>query len=325
MPRAIIPLPVELGPAFTAGAARSSGVHVRRLRHADVTRIAHGLYARSSALAPDTGSAHPDELWRIRQVEASRAVAPLLSERLFFTGATAAAIWGLPVRATGSADLEVSTFHPHRAPRRTGLRATQVKRELVRVVEHCGLRVIDPASTWAVLGGRLALPDCVALGDAVIRQPRYPGTARLKRPPLAAPDDLGHMVTRGRRAGIARLRDALPLLSPHSASPPESHLRLLIGEWRLPAPALDFDVRDAHGRLLGCSELAFPAFRLAVEYEGRGHMTDAQQWNRDIEKYRDYTAADWETLRVTAELLYGRRRELRSQLIEALTRRGWAG
>lgn len=229
------------------------------------------------------------------------------------------------MRSSGSADLEVSTFQPNRAPRREGLRASQAKPGLLRVVEHRGVPMTDPASTWAMVAAGLELRDGIALGDAVIRRPRIPGTARLERPPLATTADLEGIVAAGRRRGIARLREALPLLSPHSASPPESHLRLLLREWDMPNPELDFDVFDAHGRLLGCSEIAFPEFHLAMEYEGLGHLVGARQWNRDIAKYRDYASAGWEALRVTAELLYRRRAELRRQLVEALTRRGWHG
>ena len=323
--RPYLQLPSGLASGFTAGEARRYGVHTDRLAQADVTRIAHGLYMRSSALVPNDYSAHPEQLWRERQFAAARAIATSLSPHLFFSGRTAAAIWGLPVRSSGSDDLEVSTFFPRRAPRRTGLRGTQVRPELVRVVAHRGLPVTDPASTWASLAGRLALPDSVALGDAVIRRARIPGTSRLEYPPLATLADLECVVCSGRRIGVARLRTALPLLSPHSASPPETHLRLLLPEWRLPEPELDFDVYDDRGRLIGCSELAFPEFRLALEYESRDHMTNTRQWNRDLEKYHDYVSAGWEPFRVSAQALYRGRERLRRKLHMALLRRGWDG
>lgn len=183
----------------------------------------------------------------------------------------------------------------------------------------------DPASTWAMLAPSLGRNAAVALGDAVIREVRIPGTVRLERPPHAGLRDLEDLARTSRRPGGPMLRRILPLLSPHSASPPESDLRLLLQEWRLPRFELDHDVLDSEGRLAGCSEFAFPRYRLAVEYEGRGHLYDAHQWDRDIEKYRRYEQLGWEAIRVTAELLYRRPEQLHGQILEALHRRGWSG
>ena len=103
---------------------------------------------------------------------------------------------------------------------------------------------------------------------------------------------------------------------------PETHLRLRLQEWGAPEPELDCDVFDASGRLIGCSEIAYPKIRLALEYEGDHHRTEAPQWNRDIEKYQRYKQNKWEVLRVTGTLLYRRQSTLRSQLFEALARLG---
>ncbi|MBK0418073.1 hypothetical protein JD276_03390 [Leucobacter sp. CSA1] len=80
---------------------------------------------------------------------------------------------------------------------------------------------------------------------------------------------------------------------------------------------------DDAGRLLGCSEIAFPEHLVAHEYEGDRHRTEPAQWNRDIRKYRDYGSAGWEVIRVTSQLLYVRANELREQTFDALRRHGW--
>lgn len=139
----------------------------------------------------------------------------------------------------------------------------------------------------------------------------------------AGPD---HDPGRGSRTRHSRLLgELLPLLSTHSASPPESHLRLRIREWGLPEPELDYDVRAANGVLLGCSEFAWPRYRLAAEYEGDHHRTESPQWNRDIEKYHSYERHGWEAVRATSLLLYRQQPELRHRLTGALRDRGWEG
>lgn len=310
MARSASPLPEAFGSGFSAAQARAAGVGARRLSQNDVIRVASGLYLRDSSGAPEGAAEHQAAAWRRLQLEHALALGACLRSGVFFSGRTAAVLWELPVPADPRPALEVSCFAPSRAPRRAGLLAHKVEPHLARVVEHRGVMVTDPVSTWAMLAHRLAIPDGIALGDAVIRAPRIPGTARLKRPPLAGLEDLASAAIL-RRPGADRLRAMIPLLSTQSASAPETHLRLLIREWGLPEPQLDHDVYDSTGRLLGCSEIVFPRYRLAMEYEGGHHLTDARQWNRDIDKYSDYAAAGWETLRVTASLLYQQRPSLR--------------
>ncbi|QIK63580.1 hypothetical protein G7068_10510 [Leucobacter viscericola] len=189
-----------------------------------------------------------------------------------------------------------------------------------------GLHVLDPASVWAVLGPRLDLPDRVALGDSVIRTPRFPGN--LGTPSgvqLATPEALGRIAHTKGRPGRRLLIEALPLLRDGAVSAPETHLRLAIVDAGMPEPELDVDVYDCMGRFLGCSELAYPEFKIALEYEGDHHRTKTRQWNRDLEKYEDYKRVDWEVIRVTKWLLYSRRKKLLTQVRDALARRGWRG
>ncbi|MDQ0613200.1 very-short-patch-repair endonuclease [Microbacterium sp. W4I4] len=60
---------------------------------------------------------------------------------------------------------------------------------------------------------------------------------------------------------------------------------------------------DRFGRFLGCSELAYPEFRIAIEYESDGHLT-REQLQRDIDKYQAYAEAGWNVVRLTAQHVY---------------------
>lgn len=322
MGRRLAPLPPALGAVFTTAEASAAGVGDSRLRAGDVLRIATGLYARRTrALEPARAREGAAQAWRRQLEQRALVIGERLPPHLFFTRRTAAALWRLPVPPASSLELELACFQPRRAPSRAGLSAQQLKQGSVDVVSHREVRVTDPASTWVMLAPQLSLRDAVALGDGVIRENRIPGTTRLAQAPLATLADLEEVMGRARRVGARWLREMLPLLTPHSASAPESHLRLLLSEWGLPPPVLDHDIYDQNGRFLGCSEFAYPELRLALEYEGDHHRTETYQWNRDIQKYRDYARAGWEVLRVTAELQYRRPGELRGQVAEALRRR----
>lgn len=321
-------LPAELGEVFTYSEALAAGVNRGRLQRADIERVAQGLYRLKRSAAEESApraDEHPAQSWRRRQLERAGMVWRLLPDDVFFCGYTAAVIWGLPVPPSGSDDLEIAVLTPCRPPIRSGMRSSTFSRHLVSSTLHDGFRVIAPASLWCTLGPRLTHDALVALGDALIREARVPGTHRLEAPPLTTRARLEATVRTGRRPGLVRLREALPLLSTQSASPPETHLRLRCREWGLPVPALDFDVRNAHGRLLGASELAFPEFRVALEYEGDHHRTSVRQWNRDIEKQQAYAAAGWTMIRVTARMLYREPNRLRAVLLQAFRDRGWDG
>lgn len=333
MSRPPVQLPAALGAVFSAGEARAVGVSARRLAQPDVVRIARGLYRRASHVTSQhaepvgLGPSHPAERWRVRQRSNASALMPYLPAGAFFSRFTAAAIWGLPVpvRPEPLDHLDVATLLPLHALKLDGVLGHRVHPDHVTITLRRGMRVSDPATTWAMLAPRLTHNAGVALGDAVVRQARIPGTRRLERAPLATMGELTAMAMMRGRAGASQLRGMLPLISPHSASPPETDLRLLLRKWHAPEYELDFDVYDECGRLAGCSEVVFRAFKLALEYEGRHHLTQPHQWNRDIEKYRRYAQLGWEVIRVTAELQYRDPGELRRQVFEALRRRGWAG
>jgi len=323
MSRRPAPLPAELGPVFTFSEARDLGVSKDRLRHSDLDSPFRGLYRRASDGTPlQSAGPHPEPEWLLRRIRDARALHRLLAEDAFFCGITAAHLWGLPVPRGEDDRVRVARFAPRRVAARSGVRGVSVSPGMADLREHYGMRLTSPASTWAMLGAELSLPDLVVLGDAIVRRPRIPGTDRLERQPLGTIDSLRRELSRRGRRGLVRLRDALPLIRTGSASPPETRLRLLLEGAGLPAVSLDVDVRDRRGRLLGCSELAYPGFKVAIEYESEHHRVSREQWNRDIRKYQDYADAGWQTIRVTATMLFGDEREVVRRVGDALVRSG---
>jgi hypothetical protein len=162
--------------------------------------------------------------------------------------------------------------------------------------EHDGLPVTSPASTWAMLASIMTNPrDIVALGDAVVREPMFDED----RPALAVPAHLEAVVRAGRRRGIDRLRQALPLIRTRSASSRESWCRLALIGAGLPEPELNWTVSDESGRPVACVDLAYPRVRVAIEYEGEHHLIDPKQWAKDIARHADLVEHGWLVIRVT--------------------------
>ncbi len=175
----------------------------------------------------------------------------------------------------------------------------------------------DAASTWASLGGALGLDDLVAAADRVLRVPRHPGGfAEVTEEALATRDELELLARRKGRPGAPRLRRALQLARTGASSPPETHVRLILCRAGLPEPVLDHDVYDDNGRFLGCSELAYPDLKVAMEYESDGHLS-RHQLQRDIDKYQAYAEADWYPVRLTSDHVYRNPRETVRRVREA--------
>ncbi len=300
-------LPVELGDRFRVSDALNAGVDAGRLRRRDLERPFHGVRTRADATIPEAFEVDSAGLRRgepeRRHLKQALDYSTRMPEHEFFGHVTAAVAygWPLPASVLRGRDLDVAVRAPLRLPRSKGVRGHQVIADHVKVREdpRTGLLLADPATTWAMLASVLTdLYDLVAVGDAAVREWRVDA-------PLATIADLEVAAAAGRRRGVPRMRAALPLIRPRSASRPETHCRLTIVAAGLPEPELNHDVY-ANGVKIACVDLAYPRLQIAVEYEGEHHLLDPEQWARDIQRYEQLAAAGWHVIRVTkAELFDG--------------------
>lgn len=317
-------LPEDLGDTFRVGDALTLGVGEKRLRSSDLLRPFRGVRTLRRVAEADVEELGPWEQRRAATLRTAREYALRMPEHEFFSHETAALLWHAPLPPSVSKPLRsggclrellhVSVFPPHRLPRSEGVRGHEARHESSRVVMHppTGLRVASPASTWAMMGGVLPHPyDLIAVGDHMIRVPRMPGRfLKALPPPLAVISQMDAVVSAGRRVGLPALRDALPRLRTGSSSRPESWMRLTVVDAGLPEPEIDVDVYAPDGRFIGCVDGAYVQLKLALEYEGDHHRTDAATWNRDIRKHEDLVAHGWRVIRVTREMLFVRPDEL---------------
>ncbi|MEU7571300.1 DUF559 domain-containing protein [Micromonospora sp. NPDC049240] len=99
--------------------------------------------------------------------------------------------------------------------------------------------------------------------------------------------------------GAPLLREVLALAEPLSESPMETRLRLLLLDAGLGPLTAQHEVR-AGGHFLARVDLAWPALRLAVEYDGDHHRQRAQ-FRQDVARLNALRAAGWIVLRFTAD------------------------
>lgn len=309
MPRHRTPLPERLPEAFSVADAGWFGISRHRLRGSDLQHPFRGgrLVCPPSAAGDQVGpdsDLPPWEHQRREHLRRVQAYLPLLGSRAYFCGPTAALVWGLPLPPGDWSTLHVGVPRPLRSPRRPGIVGHMHTAGFVGIAERDGLPLTDPASTWATLGGILTEDDLTVIADQLLRVPRMPGGFRATTEgPIARREQLELLAERKGRPGAPRLRRALAEARTGASSPPETRIRLLIRDVHLPEPVLDYDVYDRYGRFLGCSELAYPERRIAIEYESDGHLSQ-RQLRRDIDKYQLYAEAGWQVVRLTSEHVF---------------------
>lgn len=309
-------LPPELGSTFSVRAACDAGVPKGRLRASDLERPFHG--ARSLLDAVDA-AALTLEAAHLRDV---LAYAQVMGDGEFIAGLSAAVVWGVPLarHVLSRMDaVQVGVHWPARAPRSRGVKGHAIQPHLAMTQVHPDfeLRVVSPATMWASLATTVHPYDLIAVGDAVVREPRL----ATHLPPLTTMTRLEAAVAAGRRAGSRQLRQALPRIRTHAESRTETWTRLTLVDGRLPEPELAWTVRDAGGRKLACVDMAYPQWRIVIEYEGEHHLTDPDQWDRDIARYMRLEQAGWRVIRVTKAMLFTRPDQLVSVVREAIATR----
>lgn len=270
-----LPLPPELeGQPFTVATASSAGVGRQRLRASDLRAPFHGVRTNFPLATP---------------LDVARAYAARMPERQFFSHVTAAQLWDIPMpRALEQRrELDVSVGAPDHPPQAKGVNGHRLTR--VRVVHRQGLRVTDPAQTWAQLASILSADDLVVAGDHLVRRKRPLSTLEEMR-------DAARMARRHRR----KLTDALQSIRPKTDSPQETRLRLLLVAGGLPEPVVGHTVTTAAG-FVATPDLAYVEARVAVEYLGSDHWTDPQVFADDIQRREALQAAGWRVVEVIAD------------------------
>jgi hypothetical protein len=153
-----------------------------------------------------------------------------------------------------------------------------------------GVAVTTPARTALDIARRNPLDTAVTAVDALAR------ATHLK----LADADLLAQRHRGAR-GIRNARAALDLVDPGAESPRETWLRLLAIRAGFPRPQTQIPIYDEHGLLVCCVDMGWEDLKVAVEYDGAQHFTDARQFNKDIRRLETMTELGWVDVRVTSQ------------------------
>lgn len=259
---------------------RAAGTPHWRLYASDQARVVYGV-------VPATG-VDPHSF------EARLAAARLLfQEGTFLSRRTAARLCGFPVDG-GESTIDIGSIQSVKPPIRSEFTAHRVRAQSLLYLPGPPLWLPHPTDIWALLGAVSSVRRLVIIGDHMVSGPSR------KDPAVATLDDLGWAVKRhaGVR-GIARLREALPLIRTGVESPAETNLRLLITRSGFPEPVTSCPVPTA--LMLFRADLGYPDFKIAIEHEGEYHfMHGVEQARKDLLRYEAMQDAGWIVLRTTA-------------------------
>ncbi|MEU4370188.1 DUF559 domain-containing protein [Micromonospora chersina] len=172
--------------------------------------------------------------------------------------------------------------HPRVRPVRSALPDTDRTR-------FAGLPVTTALRTAFDLGRQGSRVDALVAVDALLHR------RVVKLPALRA-----YSAAHAGWPGAALLREVLALAEPLSESPMETRLRLLLLDAGLGPLTAQHDVHDAWGRFVARVDLAWPALRLAVEYDGDHHRERAH-FRQDVARLNALRAAGWLVVRFTAD------------------------
>lgn len=292
--RSSLPAALTSSP-FSVENARETGVSAGRLRARDLVRPFHGVRVVDGV-----------------EVDPLLAYTARMSPRAFFSHTSAARIWGFPLPRRLHADpSHVCVVKPDRAPRLPRVVGHHFQPGSVSIVTHQGLRLSDPIDTWCALSTQLTLDELVIAGDWLVK----------RKNPLAQLSELHERVAAfSRRPGARLLSVAATLVRARTDSPRETLSRLALMRAGLPEPAVNFEIRDAEGRFVAFGDLAYPQYKVLVEYDGAQHRDDEEQFNRDVNRLDDIMQLDWRVVRINKS---HSKAQVVARAMAALRSRGW--
>jgi Protein of unknown function (DUF559) len=216
------------------------------------------------------------------------AAALMLRERGAVSGRSAAYLWGADV-LTRAAKVEVTIPNEVRVPKHPGLIVVRSWLSDDDVTSQALTPVTTRLRTAFDLARRLPTTEAVVAVDALL----YRNVITLTALGRFADDRAGW-------PGLPRLRVVLGLADPDAESPMESRLRLVIIDAGLPRPVSQYRVFDDNGLFVARLDLAYPARKIGIEYEG-DHHRGRGVFQYDLQRLNTLRTLGWTVLRFSAD------------------------
>ncbi|MGE2736444.1 DUF559 domain-containing protein [Mycolicibacterium vaccae] len=249
------------------------------LRQGTLTR--YELRAHYRRVFPDVYTAKFAELDLVDRVTAAWLWS---NRRGVISGLAASALHGAKwVKPDATIELN---WPNHRAPTGIVTRADSLLDD--EIVSLRGMNVTTPVRT------AFDLARSGPVGEAVARLDALAAATHFKI------DDVRELAAlHPRNRGITRLDGVLCLVDAGAASPQETRLRLLLMQ-RFPRPTTQIPVLSPDGYPRYYLDMGWEDIKVAVEYDGEHHRTDAVSYRKDIKRIEYIQSVGWIVVRVVA-------------------------
>ncbi|GGB34244.1 hypothetical protein GCM10011492_26100 [Flexivirga endophytica] len=288
-----------LGPAsrlsdfFTTDEALAAGLRPRDLAAGDDFRqVFWGGYVKTSA-----SPTYADEVAFALRVVPSAAFATEHSASRLLGGI-----------APGASNLHLGTTVRHKC-KRDGIKL-RFYTHPPRLVLVKGVWATAPPQTFLDLARSLEFADLLVLGDSLVRRSD------------CTPSDIQRFVADSSAHGASHARAVAKLVRSRVDSPNESRLRLLMVSGGLPEPTLNLVVHGTTRRASRKIDLAFEEYKVGVEFDGRHHIEQINQWNEDILRREELEAMGWRFIIITSSTLYAAPLDVLKRIADALVLAG---
>jgi hypothetical protein len=262
---------------LTRAKARAMGIPLSDLLGPGFTRLFHDTYIGSGQMITLRLRAH--------------TIMKRLPAATHLSHHTAVRLWGAVPPDSG--EIHVSMPSRETRCRRAGV-AAHLGTASAQTTICDGLPVSTPVQAFLDLASiGVNLVDLVIAGDSLVKANNLDPQQFV----AAAAEYQGRNARRARRAAS--------LVRAGVDSPMETRVRLLIVLAGLPEPQVNMIVRIANGKWRWRFDLCYPEYKLIIEYDGRQHAYDAEQWSNDLERREGLDQEGWRILIVISEGIYG--------------------
>lgn len=277
---------------FTRAEARDAGISAKQLRGGSYQRLFQGLHLSAEVV--------------VTPAVRAKAVLKLCPPESQASHFTAAELWGAIVP---------SQPLTHVSCPQQGARGRQRDVFRHRLSVHAtanrisGIRVSSPEQTFIDLARALSLVDLVVLGDSLVKARR------------TTPDQLVAAAKDWPGWGSRQARHAAGFVREGVDSPMETRLRMLMVLAGLPEPVVNHIIYDAMGRWLRRFDLCYPELKLIIEYDGRQHSENDQQWGHDLDRRESLDGDDWRLIVIRSKGIYVEPERTLERITEAMRAR----
>jgi hypothetical protein len=242
-------------------------------------RVHEGAWLRVHRAVYRLAGAPPT--WHQRLMAATLATGGVASHR------SAARLWGLDLAVTDRLDVMV-VGTGGRSVSRVALHRTRSLGGPDRAVRE-GISCTSVARTLVDLAAALEFDDLEAAVDSALRDG------------LTTVSYLERWLPAQGRNGTAVLREIVDdrRVNKPFGSRREAQVSRMLVAAGLPRPVPQHELRDDRGRVVARFDLAWPAWRVAVEFASYRHHFGRQAWRHDASRANRATAQGWRILTAT--------------------------